>query len=323
MKLAAILLGCMLPAADRLVVPLGLDTYVPAPQDNLLRRAAVELGRELFFDKRLSRDATISCATCHDPARAFSDDKPVAVGIRGQRVGRRSPAILNRAWGKSFFWDGRAETLEQQVLQPILNSKEMDLSLEDLSRRLRSDAGYLARFQSTFEREPKTEDLARALAAYVRTILAGDSPYDRYVAGDRNALSAQQQFGLRLFRGKANCTACHLGPNLTDEGFHNTGTAYREGSFSDSGRVVISNHEADRGAFKTPTLREAARRAPYMHDGSLATLADVIEFYDRGGRDNPFLDGEIRPLKLTAEEKQALVAFIATLSGVIREGWPQ
>ena len=166
-------------------------------------------------------------------------------------------------------------------------------------------------------------ELAAALAAYVRTILAGDSPYDRFVAGDRSALTAQEQLGLRLFRGKANCAACHVGPNLTDERFHNTGAGWREGRFLDAGREAVTGAEADRGAFKTPGLREVARAAPYMHDGSIATLEEVIDFYDKGGRGNPNLDAEIRELNLTAEEKAALAAFLRTLSGKVVEGWPR
>jgi len=317
------LLPLALCAADRLSVPLGLDHYVPAPADNPLRREVVELGRRLFFDKGLSRDSTVACATCHDPTRAFTDNKPIAIGIRGQLAGRRSPPILNRAWGKSFFWDGRASTLEQQVLEPIANPKEMDLPIDALVERLAADSIYRQRFQEVFRSAPSATNLARALGGYVRTILSGASPYDHFVAGRRDALTAEQQIGLRLFRGKANCASCHVGPNLTDEDFHNTGTAWRDGAWSDPGRVVISNHEAHRGAFKTPSLREVVRVAPYMHDGSIGTLEEVIEFYDKGGRENPLLDPEIRPLRLTAEERRALLAFLEALSGTVQEGWPQ
>lgn len=323
MRFRLALVSLTLCAADQLTVPLGLDRYVPAPADNPLRREAVELGRQLFFDKRLSRDSTVACASCHDPARAFTDHKPIAVGIRGQLVGRRSPPILNRAWGKSFFWDGRASTLEQQVLQPIANSKEMDQPIDEMVARLAGDSVYRQRFQAVLRSPPSSDNIARALASYVRTILSGASPYDRYVGGKRDALTAEQQLGLRLFRGKANCAACHIGPNLTDEDFHNTGIGWRDGSWTDPGRAAISNAEADRGAFKTPSLREVARVAPYMHDGSIPTLEEVIDFYDKGGRENPLLDPEIRRLHLTSEEKRALHAFLQSFSGTVQEGWPQ
>ena len=159
------------------------------------------------------------------------------------------------------------------------------------------------------------EDLGRALASYVRTILSGNSAYDRYLYGDRAALSAEERRGLEVFRGKARCSTCHAGPNLTDEGFHNTGVAWRDGRLHDAGRFAVTGKETDRGAFKTPTLREVARTAPNMHNGSLATLEDVIEFYNRGGNRNPSLDPELRPLQLTAEEKLSLAAFLRSLSG--------
>ena len=316
MRLALVLLPLTLAAADNLIVPLGLDHYIPAPAENPLRREAVELGRKLFHDKRLSRDGSVACVSCHDPARAFTDHRPIAIGIRQQLAGRRSPPIFNRAWGKSFFWDGRAATLEDQVLQPIANPREMDQPVDELLARLSSDPFYRQAFQTVFQSGPSSITLARALASYVRTILSGGSPYDRYVAGQRNALTSEQQFGLRLFRGKANCAACHAGPNLTDEEFHNTGVAWRGGAWTDPGR-------GGRGAFKTPSLREVARVAPYMHDGSLATLEQVVDFYDGGGRQNPLLDPEIRVLGLSAEEKRALHAFLQSLSGTILEGWPQ
>ncbi len=308
---------------ETLRVPLGLDALVPAPDGNPLTRGRVEVGRELFFFKGLSRDGTLSCGGCHLPEKVFTDGKPVAVGVGGQMGTRRTPPILNRAWGTSFFWDGRALTLEDQVLQPILNPKEMELKLSEIAPRVRGDAGLNQRMKAVFGRDAESEDVARALASYVRSILAGDSPYDRYLAGDRSALSEQQQRGLKLFRGKANCVACHVGTLLTDQRFHNTGTGWKDGRWTDAGRWEVSGQEADRGAFKTAGLREVAKAAPYMHDGRLRTLEEVVDFYDRGGRANPQIDGEMRELGLAPEEKQALVALLKSFSGKVYEGWPR
>ncbi|MBI5084198.1 MAG: c-type cytochrome [Acidobacteria bacterium] len=278
-------------AALAITIPMGLDLYMPVPEDNPLTLEKIELGRRLFFDRRLSRDGSVSCSTCHDPDLAFSDGRALAVGI-GQREGRRnSPALVNRGYGRLFFWDGRSPTLEDQVLKPIEDPNEMDLPLAEASARAGLD----------------TTTMARALATYIRSILSGDSPYDRFINGDRPALSSQQQLGLQIFRSKANCTACHVGPNFTDEQLHNTGVAWRNRKLADEG--------AGQGRFKTPTLREISRTAPYMHDGSMATLEDVVEFYDAGGRANPGLDPEVRALHLSPVEKQALVAFLRALSG--------
>ncbi len=179
------------------------------------------------------------------------------------------------------------------------------MTLEEVVARLKSHSEYAAFFQAAFGREANAEDLARAVASYVRTILSGDAPIDRYLNGEREALSEQARAGLRLFRGKANCTACHLGPIFSDEQFHNTGVAFKDGKLADEGRFAVTGREVHRGAFKTPTLREVARTAPYMHDGSLATLEEVIEFYNRGGNPNPHLDPELRPLHLKEQEKEA------------------
>ncbi len=302
-------------------IPQGLDAYMPVPADNLLTAEKVKLGRDLFSDKRLSRDETVACATCHDPASAFTDDKPVAVGVFGRKGNRRVPTLVNRAYGKAFFWDGRIATLEEQVVQPILNDKEMDMTMEEVVARLNSDESYARRFREAFgTSEINSENLARALASYVRTILSGASPYDRYVLGDPSALSEEARRGLAIFRGKGNCTDCHLGPNLTDERFHNTGVAWRDSQLTDVGRYKLSGNEKDKGAFTTPPLREVARKAPYMHDGSLATLEGVFEFYNRGGNRNPHLDQEILPLGLTREEQGALVSFLRSLTGDLHEG---
>ena len=276
-----------------LLIPLGLDLYMPVPEDNPITDGKVDLGRRLFNDRRLSRDGAVSCATCHDPERGFSDGRAVAQGVFG-RVGRRNaPALVNRGYGRSFFWDGRVATLEELVLKPIQDPNEMDLTLAEAGARVGLGVS----------------ELSHALASYVRSLLSGDSPLDRFVDGDRDALSAEQQRGLQLFRGKAGCTGCHVGPTFTDERLHNTGVAWKDGRLADDG--------ASRGDFKTPTLREIDRTAPYMHDGSLATLEDVVEHYDRGGRANPYLDEELRPLRLTIEEKRGLVAFLRSLSGVL------
>jgi cytochrome c peroxidase len=288
--------------AAALAIPLGLDLYMPVPEQNPLTVEKIELGRRLFNDRRLSRDGSIACVACHDPDRAFSDGRAIAVGVFGRSGRRNAPAIVNRAYGRAFFWDGRVPTLEEQVLKPIEDPNEMDLPVAEAASRV----------------SLTPEDLSRALASYVRSILSGDSAYDRFVNGDRIALSGEQQAGLQIFRGKGNCTACHVGPNFTDERLHNTGVAWRDPSTS-SEQVpgYFVDEGGGNGAFKTPTLREVARTAPYMHDGSLATLEDVVEFYDGGGRPNPSIDPEIHPLQFSVEEKQVLVAFLKSLSGSI------
>jgi cytochrome c peroxidase len=289
----------MLLLVVALAIPLGLDLYMPIPEDNPMTVERVARGRELFFDTRLSRDGTIACASCHEPERAFSDGRPVAIGVFN-RIGRRNaPALVNRGYGRAFFWDGRASTLEEQVLQPIQDPSEMDMTLPEVSARVGVPVA----------------ELSRSLAAFVRSLLSGNSAFDRFVNGERRALTAEQQAGLELFRGKANCTACHVGPTFTDEEFHNTGVAWREGRPIDEGRFEITGRPADRGAFKTPTLRDVARTGSYMHDGSLFTLSDVVEYYDRGGNVNPGLDGDLRPLRLTPAEKTSMIAFLEALNG--------
>jgi cytochrome c peroxidase len=280
----------LLLLAAAVTIPLGLDLYMPVPEENPLTPERIELGRRLFFERRLSRDRTVSCSTCHDPERAYSDGRAVAVGIVGRRGRRNAPALINRGYGRQFFWDGRAATLEEQVLKPIEDPNEMDLPLGEASARMGLPP----------------EEISRALASFLRSILSGDSRVDRFISSDRTALSTEEQAGLQLFRGKANCTACHVGPNFTDERLHNTGIAWRDGKFTDAG--------AGQGNFKTPTLREVARTAPYMHDGSMATLEEVIAYYDRGGNPNPYLDRELHPLHLSAEEKGNLALFLRSLS---------
>jgi cytochrome c peroxidase len=299
------------------------DMVMRVPPDNPITDAKTALGRRLFFDRLLSSDRSVSCATCHDPERAFADTRTLAVGVFG-RVGKRhAPAIVNRGFGRLQFWDGRAATLEKQVLQPIEDRNEMDLPMEDAIKRLDADESYRTAFQAVFERPISADDVARALATYVRTIRSGDAPYDRFVAGDTEALSLEQQRGLELFRTRARCAFCHREPLFTDEAFWNTGVALvieegvTAGTYKDDGRFAQSGVERDRGSFKTPTLREIARTAPYMHDGSLATLTDVVEFYDKGGRPNRNQFPLITPLRLTPEDKQALIRFLESLSGAV------
>ena len=299
--------------------PLGLDLYRPEPADNPTLPDRVTLGQRLFRERLLSRDRSLACVDCHRPDRAFTDGRARAVGVYGRRGPRSVPTIVNRAWGEAFFWDGRIATLEDQVLQPILAELEMDLTIDEAVDRLRGTSQYAEAFRDTFGRDVNGDDLARALAAYVRTIQSGSSPFDHYVWGEPTALSPEAQAGLSLFRGRANCSACHVGPNLTDEEFHNTGVFWGQEPY-DPGRFTVTEVTEDIGKFKTPTLREIARTAPYMHDGSLATLEDVVDFYTDGGRPNPFLDRDLRPLRLTADEKTAVVAFLRSLTGVVSDG---
>lgn len=312
-KLLALAIGSLIYTPSLL---LAADGQVPAglpplsePADNASTEAKIALGKQLYFDKRLSKDNSISCATCHDPAKGWSNAEPTAAGVGGSRGGRSAPTILNSAYQKFQFWDGRAGSLEEQALGPIQNPIEMNLPLEELESRLNQIEGYRQQFQTVFGSAPKAADVAKAIAAFERTVLTGDAPYDRHKGGDANALSADAQQGMKLFFGKANCSACHSGANFTDNGFHNIGVGMDKPE-PDLGREVHSKLQGDRGSFKTPTLRDIARGAPYMHDGRFATLEEVIDYYDKGGTANEFLDEEIYALKLTPEEKKALATFL-------------
>jgi cytochrome c peroxidase len=311
-----VLCSSLLRADD--AVPKGLP-QVKHPANNPPSDAKIALGKQLYFDPRLSLDHTISCASCHDPKKGWSNGDAVATGVNSLKGGRSAPTIINAAYGKLQFWDGRAAHLEEQALGPIQNPIEMTMTLDKVVERLNQVAGYKQQFQAVFGTDVTSEGIALAIAAYERTILSGDAPYDRFKAGDKSALSESAQRGLKLFTGKAHCSACHSGPNFTDNAFHNLGVSITKEK-PDLGRSEISNLEGDRGAFKTPTLREIARTAPYMHDGSLATLEDVVEYYNKGCTPNPQLDESLFPLKLTAEEKADLVQFLK--EGLASESYP-
>jgi cytochrome c peroxidase len=298
-----------------LEVPTGLDRYVPAPADNPITPAKIALGRRLFSETQLSKDGRTACATCHQVSRRFTDGLVRARGVFGREGRRNTPTILNRAYGQSAFWDGRAETLEDQVRSAITGDRDLGLSMEEAVARVSADAVYVREFRTAFGAPVDETGIAQAVATFVRSRLSGNSAFDRFLTGDTSALGAEERRGLQLFSGRARCARCHAGPLLSDEAFHNTGVAWQDGRVLDAGRAAVTGKDADRGAFKTPTLREVARTAPYMHDGSLARLGDVIEFYHRGGRPNPHLDPEIRPLRLTAADKAALLAFLRALSG--------
>lgn len=298
--------------------PLGLEK-LPESKSNSLTPAKVELGKQLFFDKRLSANDSQSCATCHDPAKGWSNAEPNAEGVEGERGNRNVPSIINAAYHMFFFWDGRAGSLEEQALGPIANPIEMNLPVDKAVEKIGEIDGYQKQFEEVFGEPVNGENLAAAIAAFERTVLSGNAPYDRYKAGDEDALSDKAKQGMELFFGKANCSACHIGPNFTDRAFHNVGVGFDQEEI-DEGRFAISGLGGDRGAFKTPSLREVAQTGPYMHDGSLETLEEVIDYYDKGGNPNPQLDEEIFEMNLDDEQKEALVAFLR--EGLSSDSYP-
>ena len=312
--------GATRTAAQSSSALLGLDRHMPAGLRGPEAPRVVALGRRLFFDPILSRDSTVACVSCHRPEQSFADARPVSVGVFGRRGTRNAPAIINRGWGRSFFWDGRSDNLEEQVLKPISEPAEMGLGTDEAIARLQRSRHWRTAFRTAFAGELSPNALARALAAYVRSIRAGATRFDRAMLGDAAALTPLEQEGLALFQGVARCARCHAGALLTDESFHNTGIAWKTGQPADSGRAAVTGRMTDLGAFKTPTLRQVGRTPPYMHDGSLRTLEEVVEFYDRGGHPNPYLDGELRPLGLSAHSKRALLAFLRALDGRVEEG---
>jgi cytochrome c peroxidase len=293
--------------------------------------ARVRLGRWLFYDERLSSDTTVACATCHRPEYAFSEPVKVPAGIGGQHGRRKTPSIINLAArtdlmtprdrdpGHTFFWDGRATSLEAQALMPIADPNEMGLDHPAMVTRLSAISGYRRYFAEAFGSEIITADrVAAALADYVRTRMSGNAPYDRWAYGrDPGAISVEAQQGSDIFFFKGRCAMCHAGFNFSDGLFHNVGVGWNSQAqtFADEGRGTVTHAARDRGRFKTPGLRDVEKHRPYMHDGSLATLRDVVEFYNRGGIPNPWLSGRISPLGLTPGEVDAVVAFLRVLNG--------
>jgi len=297
--------------------PLGIPS-VPFPKDNPPTRERIDLGRRLFFDPRLSSDGSTSCATCHNPDQAFVDNQVTSRGIGGKKATRNTPTLINTAFQPYQFWDGRVSSLEDQALLPLENPLEMGSSISIIADRLNQLPEYRDAFRRVFNAPVTRNNLAQALASFERTVLAGDSAYDQYAAGNSIALSQKAAEGLQLFEGKAHCRLCHQGYNFSDGVFHNLGVGWDRTSFADEGRSVVTTIVKDRGAFKTPTLRQVAQTGPYMHDGSLASLEAVVNFYDQGGKANPHLDPLIQPLRLTLQEKEALVEFLCSLSGKVR-----
>ncbi len=295
-------------------VPLGL-LPIQFPKDNPYSPEKVELGRLLYFDPRLSADGTVSCASCHHPKFAYTDGDANSKGIKGQRGGRSAPTVINRAYSLAQFWDGRATSLEEQAKGPIQNPIEMGNTHEAMVNSLRRLDGYRGMFKKVFGTDEITVDhVAKAIATFERTVLSGNSAYDKFKAGDKKALTDAQYRGEHVYFGKAKCDACHEGINFTSNSYNNLGVGSDKPD-PDEGRYAVTKNAADWGAFKTPTLRDIARTAPYMHDGSIKTLEEVVDFYDKGGIPNKNLDEKMKKLNLTDQEKKDLVEFLKALNG--------
>jgi cytochrome c peroxidase len=289
---------------------------VPVPADNPQDAAKIELGKKLFFDTRLSLDRASSCATCHDPGKAFADALPRAKGFQGQLGRRNSPTVLNAAYNTAQFWDGRAGTLDEQCKGPLLNPIEMNmLDEKHLVDRLNSIPGYRQDFKTVFSSTPTLDNVAHAIASFERTLVTPNSRFDHYAAGDKSALTQQEKRGLLVFIGKGACSECHNGPNFTDNKYYSLGSVAAPGAPQDTGRYEVTKREEDRYTYKTPSLRNVSLTAPYMHDGSVATLEQVVDFYDRGGDGGPNKSKLIYKLNLTTEEKADLIAFLKSLNG--------
>jgi cytochrome c peroxidase len=313
--------GSAAPSSVLPELPLGLDAFEEKiPEDNPLTHEKVVLGKHLYFDTRLSKDGTVACATCHDPAKGWSDARRTSAGIGGQTGNRNAPTIINRRFSMLQFWDGRAKSLEDQALGPVQNPIEMGNTLEGMVAALKKVAGYAPLFAAAFgDPEITPERVAKAIASFERTVLSGNSAYDRYQAGDKTALSDSAVRGKDIFldNNKGRCGICHSGFNFTDEKYHNIGVGMDDPEWEKNhiGRYAVTQKEEEKGAYKTPTLRQLTESGPYMHDGSQATLTEVVEFYVKGGHKNPYLDKEMRPLTLSDQEKRDLVEFLSALSG--------
>jgi cytochrome c peroxidase len=292
---------------------MALPPTAPSPGDNPATQEKIALGKQLFFDPRLSGDNSKSCASCHMPEKAFTDGLPRAKGSGGKELFRNTPTLLNAGFYSAYFWDGRAGSLEEQALFPIQSPDEMNQDLPTLEKEINAIPGYVAQFRAVFGSGVTADNIAKALAAFQRTLVSRNSPFDRYLVGDKSAISEEAQSGWELFRDAAGCIRCHNGPNFSDNKFYRLGTTFR-----DRGRGDITREKRDFYAFRTPGLRDVARTAPYMHDGSMETLAQVVEFYYRGA---PIQSPDGLPLDIAPllgqsySEISAIVAFLESLTG--------
>lgn len=301
------------PSLQKWVLP----ATPPHPEDNAPTSARVELGKKLFFDTRLSGDGNMSCASCHSPLHGWSDGLPTGKGFKSMVLDRASPTVVNTAYNSLQMWDGRKKSLEDQAMGPMEAAAEMNMNTKKLFEWLNSNEGYRGLFLQAYPGKPIDADtLSKAIASFERTVVSKESPFDRWVAGKKDAMTPNQVKGFALFvdRSKANCAACHSGGNFTDNSFHNLGLASFGKENPDVGRFAQRPVASMKGAFKTPTVRESTNTAPYFHDGSARTLEEVIDFYARGGDVKTNLSKSMKPFTLTAEEKTQLVEFLQALS---------
>lgn len=294
-----------------------LPNVPPQPKDNQLTEARIELGKQLFFDPRLSAKGNMSCATCHNPSLGWSDGKSTAIGHDGKILDRASPTIINTAFNSIQMWDGRKKSLEDQAIGPMEASVEMSTDIPKMLDFLRNNKGYQTLFDNAYKGQGiNKSSLTRAIASFERTVVSNNSPFDRWVKGDKNAMSKKQIEGFRLFADadKGNCLACHSGANFTDNGFHNLGLASFAKANPDLGRYKKIPLGLMKGAFKTPTIRDISFSAPYFHDGSAKTLAEVVDHYIKGGEVKTNLSPNMKPLTLDKQERSALIEFLQALN---------
>ena len=298
-----------------------LPDEAPYPADNKPTKARVELGKKLFFDPRLSGDGNMSCATCHSPVFGWSDGLPTGKGFKSMVLDRATPTVVNTAFNDIQMWDGRKATLEDQAMGPMEATVEMNMDTKKLFKWINTNKGYKNLFKQAYpdSKEINADTLSKAIASYERTIISNNSPFDRWVKGDAKAMTKREINGFKLFVGKAKCNVCHSGPNFTDNGFHNLGLKSWGEKEPDMGRYAQKPIGLMKGAFKTPTLRDVDRTAPYFHDGSAKDLMAVVEHYNKGGIVKTNLSPNMQPLDLSLQEKQDLVAFMKALSSPFQE----
>lgn len=301
--------------ADEFTPPLGLPA-LPIPEDNPMTAEKVALGKMLYFDTRLSKDGTIACATCHDPALAWTDNSATSTGIGGQSGSANAPTVINAAYATSQFWDGRAASLEEQALGPIENPLEMGHQLDGVVAALNAIPEYKGRFQAVFGTEATAEGIAQAIAAFERTVLSGNSPYDRFRAGDESALTADQRAGLELF-DSAGCSTCHTPPLFSNYRFYNAGIGMDKQE-PDPGRSAVTHDDADFGKYRVPPLREVASTEPYFHDGSCRSLEEAVAVMAAGGYANEHQAEMLQAVaakSLSADDQAKILEFLKSLSG--------